>query len=440
MSFKAVTRLEVRLEHGPGDDEVVGRLAIERRQSFFEYDPAFIAAGRSISPLRLPLRAGLQAGPEGHLRGLHGVFDDSLPDGWGLLLMDRTFQARGLRTAELSPLDRLAYLGRRTLGALTYHPCSESDAPSYEALDLATLATASREIFEGRTTEVLPALRRAGGSPGGARPKVLIGVRDDRIISGADRLPPDFHPWLLKFATSSELPNTGPLEYAYARMARAAGITMPEVRLFGPLPDGERCFAVRLFDRDGNVRSHVHTLANLMHADYRTPNLDYEHLLRVALKLTGSHAQVRECFRRAVFNLLSHNRDDHGKNFAFIMARDGHWTASPAYDLTFVEGPGGEHTMTFRGEGRRPTWAHLQQLADLVSLDAAEALEILEQVREGVGSFASEATRLQLPAAQIRELAERLARTADAAALPAPRRPKPRASPARKTSPRKRAS
>jgi serine/threonine-protein kinase HipA len=421
MKFVSTTRLEVRLEHAPDDVELVGHLVLHQRQIAFEYKAEFIERRPTISPLRLPLRVGLHSASESHLRGLFGVFDDSLPDGWGRLLMDRTFLARSIRPAELTALDRLAYLGRHTMGALTYHPCSEPDVPS-ETLDLAMLAAAARQLYDGTTTEVLPALRRAGGSPGGARPKVLVGMRGERLLSGVDTLPPDYQPWLIKFATRDDPPNAGALEFIYARMAVAAGIKMPEVQLLAPLPDGERCFAVRRFDRDDNSRIHVHTLANLLHADFRMPNLDYEHLLRITQKLTRSHSDVRESFRRAVFNLLAHNRDDHGKNFAFLMGRDGTWQVSPAYDLMFVEGPGGEHTMTFKGEGRRPTWAHLQQLAALVSVEPSDALEILAQVRDGVGSWQREATALKLPTSQIREISDRLAQVAAAAALPAPAR------------------
>ena len=427
--MNATTRLEDRLEHTPGDVEVVGQLALHRGQVLVELAAGFITGRRSISPFKLAMQPGLQPAPSGLRHGLHGVFDDSLPDGWGLLLMDRVFLARGVRTGQLSALDRLAYLGRRTLGALTYHPCSEPDGGEPEAVRLGELATAALAVHEGSATEVLPALQRAGGSPGGARPKVLVGIRGDRFISGADDLPPDHHPWLIKFNTRDDPANAGALEYAYARMARTAGITAPEARLFA-LPDGERCFGVRRFDRDDHGRVHMHTLANLLHVDYRTPSLDYEHLIRVTTQLTRNHSHVRECFRRALFNWLAHNRDDHGKNFAFLMRRDGTWDLSPAYDLTFAEGPGGEHTTTYAGQGKRPTWPDLQRLARLASIDAGGAAQILGEVREGVGAWTTEASASQIPRAQVREIASRLAEVEAAGQLP-PRTPAPKA-PARR--------
>lgn len=423
MKSSPITRLEVRVEFDATSIRRVGALALHRRRIYFEYDADFLATGVELSPLRLAARSGLLTCDEPHLHGLPGVFDDSLPDGWGRLLMDRTFLARGVRVAELSPLDRLAYLGRATMGALTYHPCTEDDALAHEVLDLGALVAAAIEIYDGEATEVLPALRRAGGSPGGARPKVLVGLRGDRVIAGVDPLPAGYDPWLVKFATRDDPANAGPFEFACAKMARAAGLTVPEVRLLGPLPGGERCFAVRRFDREGGARVHMHTLANLLHADFRLSNLDYEHLLRAAAALTRDHRSLRECLRRAIFNLLVHNRDDHGKNFTFLMRPDGAWELAPAYDLIFAEGPGGEHTMTFAGEGRRPTWAQLERLAAKVSIDPRDARELLEEVRAGVGRWAREARAAGVPAAQIREVAGRHAAVAAAAELPEPPRP-----------------
>ncbi|MEZ4450145.1 MAG: type II toxin-antitoxin system HipA family toxin [Nannocystaceae bacterium] len=416
-----MTRLEVRLEADAASILRVGQLALHRRRIYFEFDPDFLAGGVELSPLRLPAGPGLHTCEEVHLKGLPGVFDDSLPDGWGRLLMDRALVSRGVRVAELSPLDRLAYLGRATMGALTYHPCTEGDAAS-EAIDLQALATQALAVYEGRATEVLPALRRAGGSPGGARPKVLIGLSGERVVTGIDPLPDGYTPWLVKFATRDDPANTGPLEYAYARIARAAGLEVPEVRLL-ELAGGERCFAVRRFDRVDGRRVHVHSLAGLLHADYRLPNLDYEDLLRVALALTRNHQSARECLRRAIFNLLAHNRDDHGKNASFLIGPDGGWTLAPAYDLILAEGPGGEHTMTYHGEGRRPTGAQVERMAARASIDGDDARGILDEVRAGLGRWSREARAAGLPAAQAREVAERHAEVAAAAGLPPPRRP-----------------
>lgn len=419
----AVTRLDVRLEHAPGDDEPVGRLLLHERTIYFEYAPAFIAAGRSISPLKLPLRTGIAPAPAS---GLHGVFADALPDGWGLLLMDRHFRRAGFTPERLSPLDRLAYLGARTMGALTFHPCIDEPEPVSRTVPLHLLAAAAEHELAGRASELLAELLRAGGSPAGARPKVLVAVRGDDLIHGVDPPPFGWEPWLIKFSGAHDRRDVGPVEYVYSRLARHAGLDVPPTRLF-PAATGQRFFGVRRFDRDGNTRVHVHTLAGLLDTDFRVPNLDYDILLRVTARLTRSHAELQRAFRLLVFNVLAHNRDDHGKNFAFIMQRDGEWRLSPAYDLNLVEGPGGEHTMTIDGEARRPTWSHILTLARRHSIDERAALQILGEVRDALHRWRDEARAADIPADVIRDVAARLAAAETAAELPgatqrAPRR------------------
>lgn len=423
-------RLDVRLEHGPDDVEPVGRLAEFERKIYFEYDPAFLATQRSISPLQLRPTPGASEAPAA--LGLHGVFADALPDGWGLLLMDRQFRLRGLVPGRLSPLDRLAYLGSRTMGALTFHPCSEPEAQPVPQLPLAAMAAEADRILEGHASDLLPALLAAGGSPAGARPKVLVSVRGDSLSYGVDPPPPGHVPWLIKFTARREHPDAGALEYVYSRLARLAGLDMPETRLFA-YASGPRHFGARRFDRGGARRLHVHSLAGALNTDFRTPNLDYDLLLRVTRHLTRSQLEVDRAFRLMVFNVLAHNRDDHGKNFSFIMDRDGAWRLAPAYDLTFAEGPGGEHHMAVAGEARRPTWSHMLRLAASAAITGARAQQIVDEVRAALRRLPDEARAAALPASLVREVGARLAAVEAAAELPArsaaparPRRPRPR--------------
>ncbi|MEM7587314.1 MAG: type II toxin-antitoxin system HipA family toxin [Acidobacteriota bacterium] len=389
--------LEVRLTLGPGNERVVGRLAENRRRVFFEYAPEFLRDPLWLSPFKLPPQPGLIEHRDRDFGPLFGLFDDSLPDGWGLLLMDRFFRQRGTALGEVSPLDRLAYLGTRTMGALTYHPPSDPEARDPELLDLHRAATASREVLAGSTEEVLPQLLRAGGSPGGARPKVLIGVRGDTIYSGEDDLPPDTEHWMVKFSGRDDLADAGPIELAYAEMAREAGIAMPRTRLF-ETAEGDRFFGVERFDRHldetgQSGRSHVHTFGNLIHADFRIPSCDYRQLLEVTQVLTRNHQDVLECIRRMVFNVATHNRDDHVKNFAFRMTSGGEWQLSPAYDLVYAAGPGGEHSMTVAGEGQAPSRRHLLELVDSVGVTRPVAEEIIEQVAAAARSWSAHAKR-----------------------------------------------
>ncbi len=398
--------LEVRLTLGPDDERVVGRLAQSQRQIFFEYAPEFLRDPVWLSPFKLPPQPGLIQHRDRDFGPLFGLFDDSLPDGWGLLLMDRFFHQQGTAVAEVSPLDRLAYLGTRTMGALTYHPPSEPAVRDPEILDLHRAASASRELLSGSSAEILPQLLRAGGSPGGARPKVLVGMRGDTIFSGEDDLPPGTEHWMVKFTGRDDPPDAGPVELAYAAMARDAGITMPRTRLF-ETEHGDRFFGVERFDRHQNRRTHVHTFGNLIHADFRVPSCDYRQLLEVTQVLTRNHQDVLECFRRMVFNVATYNRDDHVKNFAFCMNPSGEWRLSPAYDLVYAQGPGGEHSMTVADEGKEPTLLHLMELAELAGIARHAAEAMLDQVATAARGWLEHAaqhgvrrqTRLEIEAA-----------------------------------------
>ena len=403
-------RLDVGLRRTPGDVLPVGTLAEQDRRLYFEYAGSFVETALELSPFELPLRAGLIEHTDRAFGPLPGLFDDSLPDGWGRLLMDRHFRRQGIDPATVSPLDRLAWLGTRTMGALVYHPpMHEDEANGGERLvDLNALGRHAEAVLDGDAVDVLPALTRAGGSPGGARPKVLVGVLGERIVSGEDDLDEAFveaggEHWIVKFAAREEATDAGSVEYAYSLMARAAGITMPPTRLFeaGTGRDRRRHFGVRRFDRprdDGsapNRRVHVHTFANLIHADFRLPSTDYGDLFEVSRALTGNHADLLRLFRLMLFNVATHNRDDHAKNFAFVLdERRGEWSLAPAYDLTCSDGPGGEHSSTVLGEGRRPTLEHCLALAGRAGIRPRESRPIVAEVDDAVRrwrGFADEA-------------------------------------------------
>jgi len=405
-------KLEVRFTRGPGDSLVVGKLAEDRGRVFFEYSSAFLTAGLSLSPFRLPFETGLFEHKDLDFGRLPGLFDDSLPDGWGLLLMDRHFSSVGRGLAEISPLDRLSWLGTSTMGALTYHPPADRTASDSSVFDLHDLGRHAQQVLAGSATEVLPALLRAGGSPGGACPKVLVGFdpHDGTVISGEDDLKTPFEHWIVKFAAQTDDPDAGAIEYAYSLMGVAAGVDMPPTRLFETRA-GDRHFGIRRFDRGGpgsraNRRYHVHTFGNLIQSNFRIPSGDYSDLLKATFLLTRNHQEVLQAFRRMVFNVLAHNRDDHVKNFAFILDDVmGDWRLTPAYDLMFTQGPGGEHTMTVAGEGRRPGRSHMLRLADLADLSGREAAGIIKEVEAAVMGWPDHASQAGVPLAAIEHIA-----------------------------------
>ena len=412
-------KLEVHFTRGPGDSLHVGTLAQDRGRVYFEYAPEFLTTGLNLSPFRLPFEGGLFEHADRDFGPLPGVFDDSLPDGWGLLLMDRHFRSRGMNLAEISPLDRLSWLGSRTMGALTYHPPADREDLDSSVFDLHDLARQSQEILAGAAVDVLPQLLRAGGSPGGARPKVLIGFdpATGDIASGEDDLPDGFEHWIVKFAAKTDPPDAGAIEYAYSLMAADAGIDMPPTRLF-ETAKCERFFGVKRFDRDGNRRYHVHTFGNLIQSNFRIPSADYADLLKAASLLTRNHQDVLRAFRRMVFNVLAHNRDDHVKNFAFILddaagsaassPPSGEWSLSPAYDLLYTPGPGGEHTMSLAGEGRNPGRSHILRLAAQADVSKREADDVINQVHAAVARWKGHASDAGVSQASIRQVAQSL--------------------------------
>ncbi|MCK5529282.1 MAG: type II toxin-antitoxin system HipA family toxin [Kiritimatiellae bacterium] len=376
-------KLDVYFTLNEKEKRFVGRLAESEHRIYFEYDDSFLQNPLWLSPFKLPPEPGLHEHRDLSFGPIFGLFDDSLPDGWGLLLMDRYFRKQGVISGDISPLDRLAYLGNHTMGALTYHPPIQQEKNESQLLDLHNMAIESYEVLAGKSEDVLPQLMLAGGSPGGARPKVLVGICDDNIISGGNILPDGYNDWLVKFYSKQGAIDDGRVEYVYSQMARSAGILMPDTRLF-TASLGEAFFGIMRFDRQHNQRRHMHTFGNLIHSSFRVPSCDYELLLKVTGILTKNRVDTIRAFRLMVFNILAHNRDDHVKNFAFIIDAHGSWRFSPAYDLTFTYGPGGEHTMTVDGEGREPNRKHIMNIAKGAGVKQSEAINIINEVATAI--------------------------------------------------------
>lgn len=370
--------LNVYLNFSETDKIFVGILAESGNRIFFEYDASFLLDPLWLSPYKLPPKPGLFEHKDKDFGPVFGLFDDSLPDGWGLLLMDRFLRKQGVDADRLSVLDRLAFLGRHTMGALIYEPAAKHEKTD-KHLDLEALARHSRQIMEGEAVDILPALMKAGGSPGGARPKILAGVKGNTLLSDEHDLPPGFEPWMIKFNSTQDSPDAGAVEFAYSMMAKQAGIIMPETRLFESGPQN-RYFGIKRFDRNHNHRFHVHTFGNLIHSNFRTPECDYETFLKVVLDLTKNHKDLEKGFRRMIFNVMANNRDDHVKNFAFMLDAKKEWALTPAYDLTFSKGPGGEHSMSISGEGGTPGKKEVLCLGEKTGLPFHKIRDIIGEV------------------------------------------------------------
>ena len=407
MSLQA---LEVRLQLDAERHLKVGTVARSGRDFVFQYDEGFLRLGLSISPFRLPLRSGLHVYDGRGRMDLFGVFEDAMPDSWGRRLIDRHFQKTQGRAPEV--LERLACVGERAMGALTFHPPEELTVQSETEFDLAVLAQESWDFDNDRVEDVLPELRRMAGTSGGARPKVLVGLPETGtsigpVLPGDAALPPGYVHWIVKFNTQTDGPDAGPLEFAYAELAAAAGAEVPEHRLIDTASG--RFFAVRRFDRPRpGCRLHLHSAAGLLHADFRTPGDEYDILFRLTESLTHDHAQRRELYRRACLNVLACNRDDHLKNFAYLMDAEGIWRLAPLFDFTFHQGPNGWHTLSVAGEGQNPRRENLLNLADQADLKPKEAKAIIDQVRGAITGFKPLAARLNLSASTTARVVARL--------------------------------
>ncbi len=362
----------------------VGRIALKERTIYFEYDSEFLHSGIEISPYKLPLKKGVHICDDRIFDGLFGVFSDSLPDGWGRLLLDRHLMSKGIKFHEITSLDRLSYIGAYGIGALSYEPVLESFHIEKNALMLDEMASSSLEILKGTSAEFLETLLAIGGSSAGARPKIMVQVNEaNEIIHGSQKLHDGYEHFIVKFPSASDHQEIGKLEYIYSLMAHDAKIDMPPTKLL----QGERnsYFAIKRFDRNKDKRVHIHSVAGLVHSDFRLPSLDYDDLLSLTLHLTKDVNEQLKMFRLACFNLFTHNRDDHAKNFSFMLDEKNRWKLSPAYDLTFSYGPGGEHSTTYLGEGGKPTVEHLKQLALKHSIKDGE--KIIDEIKNIVKNF-----------------------------------------------------
>jgi serine/threonine-protein kinase HipA len=372
---------------GWGERYELGLLADDGRDLLFEYLPQAIKRGLELSPLNLPLRAEAYDNfPEHQLR-LPGLISDALPDGWGMLLMDRLFRKQGRNLAEISPLDRLAFIGHQAMGALVFEP-ADRDPLTTKEVQLLDLAQEVSHVMNDDSEALLRELALMGGSPHGVRPKVLVNFdrKSNRMSTSESGVGT---PMLVKFPAQDEHKEVCAIEAMYGRIASASGIRVPVSEYFDLKQNLSAC-GIERFDRLEDRRIPMHTAAGAAHVNFRIPQLDYVALLRLTKFMTRDTREVLQAFERCVFNVVFNNRDDHSKNFSFLMDQDGRWMFSPAYDLTFSEGPRGEHQMDICGEARAPARRHLLQLAsktDIADQTAVETIDRITAVSEGFTDF-----------------------------------------------------
>ena len=378
--------LEIGLLLSEGEpSSPVARLAMAGGLAQLEWSAEVINTQRRIDPLLYPPEPGLQAARGRDFDGLHGFLVDSLPDAWGRLLMKRRLEKLGVRLETLTAVDRLALVGNGGRGALVYKPAT-TPVENTVAIDLDTLAEQSQVLLLGEDTDLIDTLARLGGASGGARPKVSIGIAADGTLG--QNVAADGHDeWIVKFRATVDPVDIGPVEEAYARMARAAGIDMAPSQLL-PARDGFGYFATRRFDRPSpGRRLHMVSLAGALEALPDVPSIDYDGFLRATAAITRHAGDVEQAFRRMVFNILAHNRDDHTRQHSYLMGDDNEWRLAPAYDLTFSNGPGGEHYLAVEGEGRTPTRTQVATLGRRHGLSHRTIAEIIDTVRDALADW-----------------------------------------------------
>ncbi|MCB1133506.1 MAG: type II toxin-antitoxin system HipA family toxin [Verrucomicrobiae bacterium] len=373
-------KLDVRFLGLPGQPRVGGLADDARGRVYFQYDPEWTARGIELSPIHLPLLlTGPVTTPTPEFSPLFGLFDDSMPDWWGQRIMRHHFASMNLPWNEVRPLEKLACQGAFSLGALAYEPdLSPKSFRETLATEVTEMVNAARQLLEGDPQDLLPALVRGGLSPGGAQPKALVAFNEDfsQAVAGGGSAPEGFTSWLVKFQLDPDDP-VGLEEQAITRMAAAAGIRVPETRLFAT-PDGLAHFLTKRFDRQpGSTPLHLHTFAGLTHTPVRDP-LDYDGLLGLTRDLTLHESEVEEAFVRAAFNIAIANDDDHSRNHAFLFDPARGWKLSPAYDLTRTSYPLGSG---FRAAGIHGRFAGLT-LDDIRRLGENQAIR---QVGEKTG-------------------------------------------------------
>lgn len=350
------------------NDILVGTLAkTPERVVAFEYDLDWLNNGFSISPFSLPLIKKVFIPKYEPFDGLFGVFNDSLPDGWGRLLVDRLFLKNKINPVEIDNLNRLAVVQESGMGALTYKPEHRFQTEN-DVSNLDILAQECSKILESQNSDNLDELFQLGGSSGGARPKILTSI--------------DNEDWIIKFPSSIDPKNIGENEYQYSLCAKDCGINMTETKLF-PSEICSGYFGIKRFDRKNGKKVHMVSASGLLETSHRLPNLDYNLLMKLTLELTRNYEDIEQLFRLMCFNVFAHNRDDHSKNFSFMYDNNKkEWHLSPAYDLTYSSSFNGEHATTINGEGKNPNLDNILAVAKNIGLNEKSAKNIALDIQE----------------------------------------------------------
>lgn len=350
----------------------VGKLAITNDQRVaFQYDNDWLRNGFSISPISLPLTGALFVPNLNPFDGIFGVFNDSLPDGFGRLLVDRYIQKHRDDFSTINQLVRLSLVGNYVMGGLSYSPSTDVNTnASLSDESIENLASKCKSFIETDTEENIDELILYSGSSGGARPKVIYKIDNEEYI--------------VKFPAQLDRKDIGYQEYKYNQCAKNCGIEIADCKLI-PSKKGKGYFASKRFDRNKNKKIHMISASGLLETSHRIPNLDYLDLLKLTRVVTRDTREVKKMFKLMCFNVFAHNRDGHSKNFSFLYDEDkSQYILSPAYDLTYSNSIGLEHATTVNGKGTDIETNDLLEVANKAGININEAKEIIDKVEDVV--------------------------------------------------------
>lgn len=366
----------------------VGTLLYSEKMNrhYFEYSDEFLKTKYEISPLAMPKeKTTYESEYINDFYGIHGVFADSLPDAWGIQIQDIEFEKIGI--LEPTPLQRLAFINKYSMGALTYEP-AENFAHATNILKISDLRKAVQGVIKGDVNDVADELLLCGGSAGGARPKFLLELNGENFSDvryPSNEFDAKYFPILMKIPVSND-DLWQRMEYTYCKMGKLAGINLPETFLISGTKSKLAHFATRRFDiGQGGERVHCLTFAALLNKPFRYQKHDYSTLLKATEIITKDATQVIEIYRRMVFNYLGCNRDDHAKNFSFCMDKTGDWKISPAYDIGFSKGQFNHNAMSILHKTINPTRKDFETIAKEFRIKKWK--EIIEEVSVALNQF-----------------------------------------------------
>ena len=388
----------------------IGTILLKDGIVYFEYDKVFKTNNLEISPLKLPLSLNkvYTNNDDRYFEGLAGVFYDTLPDKFGTKVIERYFESKNISSYELNVIQKLMFIGDKSIGAITYKPVIHKldEQKANELIELQNFYNNAKKIISGNSIEVVDEMLTfmdSAASAGGARAKAIIGYNktSKEMISGVrQELKEGFEHYIIKFDIAKDDGSSSDytkIEYIYMTMAKEVGIEIPEIELLSHKNLAH--YLIKRFDRLNGESFHLHSVAGLTHSNFNIPmHYSYDELLRLTRYLTRSQNAVNEQFKRMVFNIIGRNQDDHAKNFAFIMDKNGVWKLSPAYDITYANGAGytKNHQLSLRGKTNNFTLNDILEIAKLHSIKRSFAKETIEQTVEIFSSFKNRARELEI--------------------------------------------